>query len=89
MRKTLIALTVVGFCVSPAFAQTKTPAGQQKSIGDCTANFKAADKNADGRLNKAEIKGSSKVVPTSLATKDSVTQQEFMTACNAGRPKGG
>jgi hypothetical protein len=69
MRTTIIALTVVGFCVSPAFAQSKTPAGQQTSIADCTGNFKAADRNADGRLNKAEIKGSTKVVPTSLATK--------------------
>jgi hypothetical protein len=89
MRKTMIALSVISFCASPAFAQTKTPAGQQKSIADCTASFKAADKNADGKLSKAEIKGSSKTVPTSLASQDSVTQQQFMSACSAGRPKGG
>jgi Ca2+-binding EF-hand superfamily protein len=91
MRKTLVAFSVVGVCVSPAFAQTQTqtPAGQQKSIADCTANFQSADKNGDGRLDKAEMSDASNVVPTALASQDSVTQQEFITACNAGRPKGG
>jgi hypothetical protein len=89
MHRTMIALIVAGLCASPAFAQTKTPAGQQQSVADCQANFKAADKNADGKLSKAELEASSKIVPTSLASQDGVTQQQFMTACNAGRPKGG
>jgi hypothetical protein len=89
MRKALIALVATGLCFSPAFSQTKTPAGQQKSMADCQANFKAADKDGNGTLSQGEMKSSSKVVPTSLASRNSVTQQDFLTACNMNRPKGG
>lgn len=89
MRKVIAALMLTSACLTPAFAQTKVPAGQVDAAGECQTNFKAADKNGDGTLSKAEMTASSKVVPTSLVTQDSVTQAQFMTACNAGRAKGG
>lgn len=89
MRKVVVAVMLTGLALSPAFAQTKTPAGQQKSMADCQANFKAADKDGNGTLSQAEMKSSSKVVPTSLASRNTVTQQDFITACNMNKPKGG
>jgi hypothetical protein len=93
MRKTIAALMLTGACFTPAFAQTqtptKTPTGQVGASGECQTNFKAADKNADGSLSKAEMTAASKVVPTSLVSQNSVTQAQFLTACNAGRSKGG
>lgn len=91
MRKVIAALMLTSACFTPAFAQTptKTPAGQVDASGECQTNFKAADKNGDGTLSKAELTASSKVVPTSVASQNSVTQAQFMTACNAGRSKGG
>lgn len=89
MRKVIAAAMLTGACFTPAFAQTQTPAGQVQAAGECQTNFKAADKNGDGSLSKAEMTASSKVVPTSLVSQNSVTQAQFMTACNAGRAKGG
>jgi Ca2+-binding EF-hand superfamily protein len=85
----IAALVVVGLAITPAMAQTQTPAGQTKSSADCQSNFKAADTDGNGTLSKEEMTAASKVVPTSLASQSSVTQQEFMTACTAGSPKGG
>ena len=89
MRKVLTALVLSGFCLSPAFAQTKTPTGKVDATAECQANFKAADKDGNGTLSKAEMSASSKVIPTTLVSQNSVTKAQFITACNAGRAKGG
>jgi hypothetical protein len=89
MRKVIAALVLTSACFTPAFAQTKTPVGQVDAKAECLANFKAADKDSSGALSKSEMSTSAKVVPTSLASQNSVTQAQFLTACNAGRPKGG
>ncbi len=89
----IAALLVAGLAITPAMAQTQrpteTPAGQTKSAADCQSNFKAADTDGNGTLTKEEMTANSKVVPTSLASQNSVTQQQFMTACTAGASKGG
>jgi hypothetical protein len=89
MRKVIAALMLTSACFAPAFAQSKTPVGQVDARAECQANFKAADKNGNGTLSKAEMDASGKVVPTSLLSQNSVTQAQFLTACNASRPKGG
>jgi hypothetical protein len=89
MHKVIAALMLTGACFTPAFAQTKTPVGEVDAQAECQANFKAADKNGNGTLSKAEMDASGKVVPTSLLSQSSVNQAQFMTACNKGRPKGG
>ena len=93
MRKVIAALMLTSACLTPAFAQTqmptKTPAGQVDAAGECQTNFKAADKNGDGTLSKAELTASSKGVPTSVASQNSVTQAQFLTACNAAGSRGG
>lgn len=89
MRKVLVAIVMSGLALSPTLAQTQTPAGQTRSSADCESNFKAADKNADGMLSKQEMTDASKVVPTTLASQESVSMQQFITACTAGNSKGG
>lgn len=89
MRKVIAALMLTSACFTPAFAQTKVPVGQVDARAECQANFKAADKDGNGTLSKAEMSAASKAIPTSLVSQNSVTQAQFMTACNAGRPKGG
>lgn len=89
MRKIMIAVMLTGLSLSPAFAQTQTPTGQTKSNGDCESNFKAADKNGDGTLSKAEMSATPKVIPTQVSAQDSVSMQQFITACTAGSSKGG
>jgi Ca2+-binding EF-hand superfamily protein len=89
MRNVMVGLVVAGLSISPAFAQTQTPAGQTRSSADCESNFKAADKNGDGVLSKQEMTDSSMVVPTALSNMDSVSMQQFISACTAGNSKGG
>ena len=89
MRKVIVALMLSGLALSPAFAQTQTPAGQSKSMADCESNFKAADKDGNGMLSKEEMSATPNIVPTSLGSMDSVSMQQFVTACTAQVPKGG
>lgn len=95
MQKLTIAALALGLCFSPALAQTTapgkgtTPAGTEQSRADCLANFKTADKNADGSLSVTEAESAKQVVPTSLAMQGPITQTEFMTACTAQVSKGG
>jgi hypothetical protein len=67
--------------MTPALAQTT---GAAKSQADCEADWKAADKNADGSLDSTEIEASKSMVPASLATSATVAQADFMTACTTG-----
>jgi hypothetical protein len=89
VKKTILGLTLFGLCLSPAFAQTKTPVGELDARAECQANFKAADKDGNGTLTRSEIESSEKAVPTALATENSVTMARFMSHCNAIVPKGG
>ena len=89
MRKVIAALMLTSACFTPAFAQTKTPVGQVDSKAECQSNFKAADKDSNGTLSKAEIDASKQVVPTSLGSMESVSMSQFMLACDGNVPKGG
>ena len=95
MQKLTIAALALGLCFSPALAQTNVPgketkpAGTEQSRAECLANFKSADRNADGSLSVAEAANAKEVVPTSLAMQGPITQTEFMSACTALVDKGG
>lgn len=89
MRNVITALLLSGFFIAPALAQTKTPTGRVDAAAECQSNFKAADKDGNGTLSKAEMGASSKVIPTSLVTQNSVSMSQFMAACNSSRAKGG
>jgi hypothetical protein len=89
MHKVIAALMLTSACFTPALAQTKTPVGEVDARAECLANFKAADRDSNGTLSKGEMDASGKVIPTSLLSQNSVKQAQFMTACNASRPKGG
>ena len=68
---------------------TTTPGGTGTNRGttgagsrsDCEVMWRAADRNSDGRLDKAEIDASKTSMPGSLSNASSATQQEFMAAC--------
>ena len=88
MRKVIAALMLTSACFTPAFAQTKTPVGQVDSKAECQSNFKAADKDSNGTLSKAEIdllqEGRSDV-----ARLDGIRQHVAVHACLRGqRPQG-
>lgn len=92
--KTLITATMFAFAlaITPALAQTKAPtpaAGAAKSAAECQANFKSADKNTDGQLDKSEIESSKIMVPTTLSTTAMVSMQDFLSACSATVGEGG
>ncbi|MGE3067350.1 MAG: hypothetical protein AB7K67_17355 [Hyphomicrobiaceae bacterium] len=88
MKKILAALVIVAAAATPALAQTK-PAGTANTAADCQTNFKTADKNGDGMLSKAEMSANSKIVPTTLGTKDSVSKADFLSACQSTAPQPG
>ncbi len=86
--KKLLMTTCCAFtlALTPAWAQTQAPgtaSGTAKSAADCQANFKSADKNNDGRLDKGEIEASKIMVPTTLSTVAMVSMQDFVSACSA------
>lgn len=87
MLKTIaISLFSLGL-VTAAVAQTKAPTAPSmppvaaKSAAECETNWKAVDKNSDGRLDKAEMDANKAIVPVSLSTASAATHQEFLTAC--------
>jgi Ca2+-binding EF-hand superfamily protein len=86
--KKLITLRLVSLTLSlaPAFAQIKDPSSTPKaakSAAECQENWKAADKNKDGRLEKSEIDAATQMIPASLSTNATISQQEFLSACSA------
>ena len=58
-----------------------TTGSTTKSAADCDASWKTADKNNDGKLDQTEMNSSKSSLPTSLQSASSVTQSQFMTAC--------
>lgn len=93
MRRMATVMAAIGICTSSAFAQTPRneipPAGEQNSRADCQAQFRFADKDANGVLSPAEAASGQKVIPTDLALTGPITMNEFMDACVAQIPKGG
>jgi hypothetical protein len=85
MKKlTTTTLMAAALAASPAFAQTSAPKATEptvKSQADCQANWKAADKNGDAKLDAAEISMTKELVPIALTGKTSITEQEFLSAC--------
>lgn len=86
MKKLIATMAMIlASAAVPAVAQTTpsttTPAGTAKSQADCQANWKSADKNSDGRLDKAELDASKSLVPTSLSTNTLINEQEFISTC--------
>jgi hypothetical protein len=86
--KKLMTMTLCAFALTltPALAQMNAPgsaSGTAKSVADCQVNFKSADKNNDGQLDKAEIDASKIIVPTTLPTTGMVSMQDFVSACSA------
>jgi len=92
--KTLSILTAfaLSLAAAPVMAQTTAPATPAaptpmiKSAADCQANWKLADKNGDGKLDQAEISANKALMPTTVASNATVTQQEFLSACSAAVP---
>lgn len=82
MRMIAVAALALAAFTLPAVAQTTTTG---KSQTECEADWKAADTNADGKLDTAERTSAQSMIPASLssATAD-VMQQDFMTACTTG-----
>jgi hypothetical protein len=86
--KRFIATTalILACATAPAFAQSKaptSPAGTATTQVDCQANWKAADQSKDGYLDKSEIETSQALIPTTLASSGTISQQDFLTACSA------
>ena len=66
-----LAATLLAF---PAIAQSTKPVAADQ--------FKAADLNNDGVLDRMEIGNAKQGLPASLANKDRVTRTEFMAVCS-------
>jgi hypothetical protein len=80
MVKTMSLILAATLFALPAIAQnTKPVAADQKQ---CADQFKAADLNNDGVLDRTEIGNAKSTLPASLTNKDRVTRTEFMTVCS-------
>lgn len=79
MRILAIATLALATVTFPALAQTST--GGAKSQAECDADWKAADKNADGSLDAAEVEAAKPMMPTSITATADVKQSDFVTAC--------
>ena len=87
MKNVIATMAIILACATaPALAQSKaptTPAGTATTQVDCQANWKSADKTNDGYLDKSEIDAAKALIPTSLASSGTISQQDFLTACAA------
>lgn len=85
-RKFAATVFILAWATTPALAQSKaptSPAGTATTQVDCQVNWKAADKTSDGYLDKSEIEASKALIPTTLASSGTISQQDFLTACSA------
>ncbi|MGE0765232.1 MAG: hypothetical protein AB7L90_02100 [Hyphomicrobiaceae bacterium] len=82
MRSIMAIATLALFGVLPANAQVTQPAGTVQSKSQCQANFRAADYNGDGWLNRGEILSARSVVPTTLGSRDIISRSDFINTCN-------
>jgi Ca2+-binding EF-hand superfamily protein len=73
----LLTATVFGL---PAFAQNTQPTAADQQQGD--DQFRAADLNNDGVLDRTKIGSAKQTLPVSLSNKDRVTRTEFMAVCS-------
>jgi len=60
------------------------PPAQAADQKQCADQFKAADLDNDGVLNRTEIGNARQSLPSSLANKERVTRKEFMAVCSKG-----
>lgn len=95
MRHQIAAAAVIGLIsASAAFAQSPTGPGQVaqgKAMGnraECTASFRALDKNRDGRLDDAEL--ASATLPSNVARQPNgqVSEVDYVSACSSQTPLG-
>src|SRR5262245_7361504 len=89
MSKTLwpvLAIVAIALAV-PANAQTSDrdvpPGGLARNDAECLAQFREADENGDGFLNRAEVSESRSLIPTQLSNQDRISRQDFLSACQA------
>ena len=82
MRVLAIATLALAAATFPATAQTST--GTVKTQAECEADWKAADKNADGSLDAAEVEAAKPMMPASITMTSDVKQTDFMSACSTG-----
>jgi hypothetical protein len=97
MRNLIIAVALVATTsIGGAMAQTTAPSGSTttpsattttpsmnvKTRAECETDWKTADKNQDGRLDKAEMDAAKSMMPSTLASSATVSMQEFVTACS-------
>ena len=64
---------------SSALAQNAQRTGADEK--QCADQFKAADLNNDGVLDRTELGNAKQTLPSSLANKGRVTRQQFMVVC--------
>jgi hypothetical protein len=66
----------------PATAQQQNITRAAVDQKQCADQFKAADINNDGSLDRTEIGNAQQTLPAALASKDRVSRAEFMTTCS-------
>ena len=59
-----------------------TPALLAASSKQCTDQFKAADLNNDGVIDRSEMGSARDTIPASLNNKNRITKKEYMSACS-------
>lgn len=94
MRTQIVTAAIIGILTaSAAFAQA--PSGPMAQTGkamgnrpECTANFRALDKNGDGKLDDRETAGAA--LPSNVLKQPNgqVSEVDFVSACSSQTPLG-
>jgi uncharacterized lipoprotein NlpE involved in copper resistance len=97
LKLAIAALTASMILTGAALAQTTNDAGTAAdttkstgtanapgtlSMADCESNYKAADKNADGSLDQAEMDAAKATLPSSIPAGTTVSMKDYVTACS-------
>ncbi len=92
LKLTMVALTasLLSIGAAAAASTTDTTTGTTSTTGsmskaDCDANWKLADLNADGSLDKAEMDAAKTMMPSSLVSGSSVLMNDYVTACSTAK----
>ena len=94
MRTHIVTAAVIGLMsASAALAQSTTgPIAQTgKAMGnrpECTASFRALDRNRDGKLDEAELSGAALPTNVSRQPNGQVSEVDFVSACSSQTPLG-
>lgn len=73
-----IILLTLSFAIAPLFGVHAALAAGQKQ---CTDQFKAADLNNDGMLDRSEMGNARGKIPASLNNKSRITRKAYISAC--------